>query len=94
MKTYRKMNVVVTLLITTDVETDEETNNTEVTLKNVGNSVLATTVSREGATEMGKEVQNAVAGVIVKAGLQFMLNEMDGAHKDPPPAVNQPTATA
>ena len=93
MTTLRKMNVVMTLLMSADMETDEN-NHTVVTLKNVGNTVMATMVAADDAPETTPEFKNAVATTVVKAGLAYMVNDLNGEHKEPPPATNQPGASA
>lgn len=92
--TERKMNVVVTLMLTADAVTNEETGKTEVVLRNVGNTVMASLFSPEGQAEVTQEFKNGVATVITKAGLAYMLNDIEGKHAEPPPAVNQPSASA
>ncbi len=97
MSEHRKMNVVVTLLISVDVDTkgeETDTPKTEVALTNVANQVMASIIPLGGAGESTKEFRDTVATLAVKSGLQFMLNDMNGEHKEAPPKVNGPGADA
>lgn len=82
------MDVVVTLLITADLDTDGT--HTEVSITNVANSVMASILPLAGAGPTADEWRNAVATVIVKRGLQYQLNDIEGAHEGEPPAANVP----
>lgn len=92
--TFRKANVVMTLMMTADVETNDETGQSNVVLLNVGNTVMASFVAQQGASEASAEFKNAVASAIVKGGLNFMVNDLEGKHEGKPPAINQPGADA
>lgn len=90
----RKMNVVLTLMLNADVDVDAE-GKTEVVLRNVGNTVMASMIFPPGDdAQVDPEYKNAVASAIVKGGLQFMINDMEGKHAERPPEVNQPGASA
>jgi hypothetical protein len=91
------MNVVVTLLISADMKTtpgDDGQPHTEIKLGNVANQVMATVIPLGGAAETTKEFRNACATEIVRAGLQFMINDMKGEHATPVPKTNSPGADA
>lgn len=90
----RKMNVVLTLMLNADVDTGAD-GKSEVILRNVGNTVMASMIFPPGdEAEVTPEYKNAVASAIVKGGLHFMINDMEGKHASPPPEVNQPGASA
>lgn len=90
----RKMNVVLTLMLNADVDVDSE-GTTDVTLRNVGNTVMASMIFPPGDdATVTAEYKNTVASAIVKGGLRFMLNEVDGKHAERPPEVTQPGASA
>jgi hypothetical protein len=97
MSELRKMNVVVTLMISVDIVTKEENSEapkSEITLSNVANQVMATVIPLGGAAETSAEFRNACATLAVKEGLAFMLNDLNGEHKKEAPKTNSPGADA
>jgi hypothetical protein len=51
-------------------------------------------VAADDAPETTQEFKNNVATAVVKSGLAYMINDLTGEHKDPPPPTNQPGASA
>lgn len=84
----RRMDVVVTLLITADVTSGE--GQTDVSIVNVANTTMASILPVGEVAESSEDWRNAVATAIVKHGFQFMLNDMAGEHTDPAPKPNVP----
>ncbi len=90
----RRMTVAVTLLITADIESEENTS--EVTVKAVTHTMMGSVlpVGEPSPPPTSEAWRESLMTVISKHGAQYFLDELNGEHAEPPPELTQKGADA